>query len=45
MNLSSEAILEFVALYERYFGEKLSFEEAKVEAEIFLKYFDLISTV
>ena len=42
MNLPKEAIVEFQNLYSTLFGINISFEKAKVEAEIFIKYFDLI---
>ncbi len=45
MNLPKEAIIEFQNLYLNLLGVNISFETAKVEAEIFIKYFDLIGTI
>jgi len=45
MNLPDEAVNEFRNLYLQLFEVDISFETAKIEAENFIKYFDLISTV
>jgi len=44
MNLPDEAIIEFQKLYLQLFEVDIPFETAKIEAENFIKYFDLIST-
>ncbi len=42
-SIPKEAILEFAQIYFEKFDIKLSFEEAKVKAENFIKLFDLVT--
>lgn len=41
--LPDKAVIEFQEIYERKFGEKLSFNEAKIRAENFINLMRLIT--
>jgi len=41
--LPDKAVKEFQEIYERKVGEKITFEEAKIKAENFLRLMDLIT--
>lgn len=43
--LSQQAISEYQEIYKKHFGKELSFDEAKIEAEKFLRFFKLILKV
>jgi hypothetical protein len=43
MFLPDRAVKEFQDIYHRKVGEKISFEEARIRAEDFLRLFDLIT--
>ncbi|MCL4384177.1 hypothetical protein M1116_01895 [Patescibacteria group bacterium] len=43
MNFPKEAVIQFKEIYERKFGEVLSFEEAEVRAINFLELMALIT--
>lgn len=40
--LSEQAILEYQSIYKKHFGRRLSFNEAKIEAERFLRFFKFL---
>ena len=41
--LPDEAVKEFQEIYEKKVGKKMTFDEAKIEAESFIRLFDLIT--
>ena len=41
--LPDQAIKEFQEIYNRKIGKKLTFDEAKIKAEDFIRLFDLIT--
>jgi hypothetical protein len=43
--LPDKAIKEFQNIYKRKCGEELSFEDATVKAEDFIRFFDLITKI
>lgn len=43
MFLPDKAVKEFQDIYHKKVGEKISFEEARIKAEDFLRLFDLIT--
>jgi len=43
IELPKDAILEFIALYKKYYNTDLSFDKGKVIAEKFIKVFKIVS--